>query len=172
MLLRSIGITAVYVTHDQAEAMALGDKIVVMDQGRIAQIGTPRKIYFEPINRFVAEFIGTVNCLAGRLEDDRLVFPGGRISIHDISNLKFGDKSDVEVHFRPEHAVVAEPDQGHFKMKVVSSFFMGDRTRLIVNGATPIPLKVEAHGRQSFTKGQTVDIKLDLQSLFTIDGRY
>jgi ABC-type Fe3+/spermidine/putrescine transport system ATPase subunit/ABC-type spermidine/putrescine transport system permease subunit II len=169
MLLRSIGITAVYVTHDQAEAMALGDKIVVMDQGRIAQIGTPRKIYFEPINRFVAEFIGTVNCLAGRLEDDRLVFPGGRISIRDMSNLKFGDKSDVEVHFRPEHAVVAEPDQGHFKMKVVSSFFMGDRTRLIVNGATPIPLKVEAHGRQSFTKGQTVDIKLDLQSLFTID---
>ena len=169
MLLRSIGITAVYVTHDQAEAMALGDKIVVMDQGRIAQIGTPRKIYFEPINRFVAEFIGTVNCLAGRLEDDRLVFPGGRISIRDMSNLKFGDKSDVEVHFRPEHAVVAEPDQGHFKMKVVSSFFMGDRTRLILNGATPIPLKVEAHGRQSFTKGQTVDIKLDLQSLFTID---
>jgi ABC-type Fe3+/spermidine/putrescine transport system ATPase subunit/ABC-type spermidine/putrescine transport system permease subunit II len=169
MLLRSIGITAVYVTHDQAEAMALGDKIVVMDQGRIAQIGTPRKIYFEPINRFVAEFIGTVNCLAGRLEGNCLVFPGGRISTRDISNLKFRDKSDVEVHFRPEHAVVAEPDQGHFKMKVVSSFFIGDRTRLIVNGATPIPLKVEAHGRQSFTKGQTVDIKLDLQSLFTID---
>jgi putative spermidine/putrescine transport system ATP-binding protein len=169
MLLKSIGITAVYVTHDQAEAMALGDKIVVMDQGRIAQIGTPRKIYFEPINRFVAEFIGTVNCLAGRCEDDCLVFPGGRISIRDMSNLRFGDKSEVEVHFRPEHAVVAEPGRGHFKMKVVSSFFMGDRTRLIVNGATPIPLKVEAHGKQSFTKGQTVDIKLDLQSLFTIN---
>lgn len=170
MLLKSIGITAVYVTHDQSEAMALGDKIVVMDHGRIAQIGTPRKIYFEPTNRFVAEFIGTVNCLAGRLEDDCLVFPGGRILIRDMPDLKFGDKkSDVEVHFRPEHAVVAEPGQGHFKMKVVSSFFMGDRTRLIVNGATPVPLKIEAHGRQSFTKGQTVDIKLDLQSLFTID---
>ncbi len=170
MLLRSIGITAVYVTHDQAEAMALGDKIVVMDHGRIAQIGTPRKIYFEPINRFVAEFIGTVNCLAGRLEDDCLIFPGGRILIRDMPNLKFTDKkSDVEIHFRPEHSVVAEPGQGHFKMQVVSSFFMGDRTRLIVNGAIPIPLKVEAHGRQSFTKGQTVDIKLDLQSLFTID---
>ena len=87
----------------------------------------------------------------------------------DISYLNFGDKTALEVHFRPEHAVVAEPDQGHFKMKVVSSFFMGDRTRLIVNGATPIPLKVEAHGRQTFAKGQTVDIKLDLQSLFTIN---
>ena len=80
----------------------------------------------------------------------------------------YGNKSEIEVHFRPEHAVVAEPGQGDFKMKVVSSFFMGDRTRLIVNGAAPIPLKVEAHGRQSFNKGQTVDIKLDLQSLFTI----
>ena len=169
MLLRSIGITAVYVTHDQSEAMALGDKIVVMDQGRIAQIGTPREIYFEPINRFVAEFIGSVNCLAGRLEDDRFIFPGGHIPIHAMSNLTFGDKTDLEVHFRPEHAVVAEPDQGHFKMKVVSSFFMGDRTRLIVNGTSPTPLKVEAHGRQTFAKGQTIDIKLDLQSLFTIN---
>ena len=169
MLLRSIGITAVYVTHDQAEAMALGDKIVVMDHGQIAQIGTPRKIYFEPINRFVAEFIGTVNHLAGKIKDDHFIFPEGRIAIREMSNFALGDKSDLEVHFRPEHAVVVESNQGHFKMKVVSSFFMGDRTRLIVNGATPIPLKVEAHGRQSFTKGQTVDIKLDLQSLFTID---
>jgi putative spermidine/putrescine transport system ATP-binding protein len=132
-------------------------------------MGTPRNIYFEPKNRFVAEFIGTVNSLTGRLEDDCFVFPGGRISIRDMENLRLGDTSDLEVHFRPEHAVVAEHDQGHFKMKVVSSFFMGDRTRLIVNGAMPIPLKVEAHGRQSFTKGQIVDIKLDLQSLFTID---
>ena len=169
LLLKSIGITAVYVTHDQAEAMALGDKIVVMDQGRIAQIGTPREIYFEPLNRFVAEFIGTVNRLAGRVADDCFIFPGGRILIRDMPNLTLGDKSDLEVHFRPEHAVVADTDQGHFKMKVVSSFFMGDRTRLIVNGAAPVPLKVEAHGRQSFTKGQTVDIKLDLPSLFTIN---
>jgi ABC-type Fe3+/spermidine/putrescine transport system ATPase subunit/ABC-type spermidine/putrescine transport system permease subunit II len=169
MLLKSIGITAVYVTHDQSEAMALGDKIVVMDHGRIAQIGTPRKIYFEPTNRFVAEFIGTVNCLAGKIEDNCLIFPGGRISIGDLPNLKFGDKSDFKVHFRPEHAVVAQPGRGHFKTKVVSSFFMGDRTTLIVNGAASDPLKVEAHGRQSFTHGQTVEVKLDMQSLFTID---
>jgi len=101
MLLKSIGITAVYVTHDQAEAMALGDKIVVMDQGRIAQIGTPRKIYFEPINRFVAEFIGTVNCLAGRLEDDRLVFPGGRILIRDMSDSSDFDSMKINSGKRP-----------------------------------------------------------------------
>ena len=169
MLLKSIGITAVYVTHDQSEAMALGDKIVIMDHGRIAQIGTPREIYFKPTNRFVAEFIGTVNCLAGKIENDRFIFPGGRLSIQDMPDVKFGAKSDVNVHFRPEHAVIAQPGRGHFKAKVVSSFFMGDRTVLIVNGDASDPLKVEAHGRQSFTRGQTVEVKLDMQSLFTID---
>lgn len=169
MLLKSIGITAVYVTHDQSEAMALGDKIVIMEHGRIAQIGTPREIYFEPTSRFVAEFIGTVNCLAGKIENDLLIFPGGSLSIRDLPNLKFGDKPDVRIHFRPEHAVVAQSGRGHFKATVVSSFFMGDRTMLIVNGAAPDPLKVEAHGRQSFSHGQTVEIKLDMQSLFTID---
>jgi len=57
-LLRALGITAIYVTHDQAEAMALGDRVVVMRKGAIAQIGTPREIYFAPANRFVAEFVG------------------------------------------------------------------------------------------------------------------
>lgn len=60
-LLRGLGITSVYVTHDQAEAMALGDRIAVMDRGRISQIGTPKQIYFNPANAFVADFIGTLN---------------------------------------------------------------------------------------------------------------
>src|SRR5262247_3166725 len=62
-LLRTLGITAIYVTHDQAEAMALGDRIVVMRKGAIAQVGAPRDIYFAPASRFVAEFIGAANVL-------------------------------------------------------------------------------------------------------------
>src|SRR5690606_31402540 len=61
LLLRKLGITAVYVTHDQAEAMALGDRIVVMSHGRVAQTGTPREIYHKPSSEFVANFIGTMN---------------------------------------------------------------------------------------------------------------
>ena len=64
-LLRTLGITAIYVTHDQAEAMALGDRIVVMRKGAIAQVGAPRDIYFAPASRFVAEFIGAANILEG-----------------------------------------------------------------------------------------------------------
>ncbi|MGF2506635.1 MarR family transcriptional regulator, partial [Ralstonia pseudosolanacearum] len=71
-LLRGLGITTVYVTHDQEEAMALADRIVVMDAGRIAQIGTPREIYFQPANRHVADFIGIMN----RLDGERQA-PGG-----------------------------------------------------------------------------------------------
>ncbi len=71
-LLRRLRMTAVYVTHDQAEAMALGDRIVVMSQGQVAQVGRPRDIYFTPRSRFVAEFVGTMNRLHGVVRDGHL----------------------------------------------------------------------------------------------------
>ena len=79
-LLRTLGITAIYVTHDQAEAMALGDRIVVMRKGAIAQIGTPRDIYFAPANRFVAEFIGAANIVQAPCSDGALMLPGGKLA--------------------------------------------------------------------------------------------
>src|SRR6202000_1463352 len=77
-LLRALGITAIYVTHDQSEAMELGDRIVVMSKGKIAQVGTPREIYFAPHTRFVAEFIGAANIIEAPVEAGQLVLPGGR----------------------------------------------------------------------------------------------
>ena len=77
-LLRALGITTIYVTHDQSEAMELGDRIVVMRKGAIAQIGTPRDIYFAPKSRFVAEFIGAANIIEAPVENGHLVLPGGR----------------------------------------------------------------------------------------------
>jgi ABC-type Fe3+/spermidine/putrescine transport system ATPase subunit len=82
-LLRSLGITTVYVTHDQGEAMVLGDCIVVMSNGAIAQIGTPREIYFEPASRFVAEFIVAANILEGHAADGTITLPGGTLAIAD-----------------------------------------------------------------------------------------
>ena len=81
-LLRALGITTIYVTHDQSEAMELGDRVVVMQKGAIAQIGTPREIYFTPKSRFVAEFIGAANIVEAAIEDGHLVLPGGRQPIH------------------------------------------------------------------------------------------
>jgi len=168
-LLRSLGITAIYVTHDQSEAMALGDRIVVMDIGRVAQIGSPREIYFKPKNQFVADFIGTINRMQCLAREGNLIFPGSSIPLEHAPGVRFHENKEVEVFFRPEHAAVVEVGQGHFTATVVASFFMGDRTRLIVNGSTSEHLTIETIGRQSFVNGQQVDIRIDPYALLTLN---
>jgi putative spermidine/putrescine transport system ATP-binding protein len=100
-LLRSLGITAIYVTHDQSEAMALGDRIVVMNTARVAQVGSPREIYFEPQTRFVAEFIGTINRLKGRLRRTGWCSPGQHPAAGVVCGLC--RKRKCRIVFRPEH---------------------------------------------------------------------
>ncbi len=80
-MLRALGITTIYVTHDQAEAMELGDRVVVMRKGAIVQIGTPRDIYFAPRSRFVAEFIGAANIIEAEIVNGYFMLPGGRLAI-------------------------------------------------------------------------------------------
>ena len=103
-LLRRLGITAIYVTHDQAEAMALGDRIVVMEHGRVAQVGRPRDIYQRPATRFVAEFIGTMNRLSGSVRDGAFVTVAGSIPWPDAP------ADATEVLFRPEDVTLAADD--------------------------------------------------------------
>jgi putative spermidine/putrescine transport system ATP-binding protein len=167
-LLRSLGITAIYVTHDQAEAMALGDRIVVMNIARVAQVGAPRDIYFTPRTRFVAEFIGTINRLKGRLQDDRLILRGGSLPVPEPT--RAGRDGDIELFFRPEHATLVDPGQGHLQATVVASFFMGDRTRLIIEGPTEDYLTVETAGMQSFRKGQRVEVRVEPGTLLRLDA--
>ncbi len=167
-LLRSLGITAIYVTHDQGEAMALGDRIVVMNIGRAAQIGTPREIYFKPKNQFVADFIGTINRLPCRVHEGYLVFPNKRIPLKEAHQVSAYEKKMVDIFFRPEHSTVVNAGQGHFSATVLASFFMGDRTRLIVKGSFPEHLTIEALGHQSFNTGQQVDIEIEPSSLLTL----
>ncbi|HEA69608.1 MAG TPA: ABC transporter ATP-binding protein [Desulfobacterales bacterium] len=167
-LLRSLGITAIYVTHDQGEAMALGDRIVIMNIGRTAQIGTPREIYFKPKNQFVADFIGTINRLPCRIHEGNLVFPNKRIPLEEAHQVGAYEKEMVDVFFRPEHSTVVKAGQGHFSATVLASFFMGDRTRLIVKGSFPEHLTIEALGHQSFNTGQQVDIEIEPSSLLTL----
>jgi putative spermidine/putrescine transport system ATP-binding protein len=167
-LLRSLGITAIYVTHDQGEAMALGDRIVVMNIARVAQIGAPRDIYFAPRTRFVAEFIGTINRLKGRVQADRLVVEGGSIPVPERS--RAGAESDIELFFRPEHASLVGHGQGHLQATVVASFFMGDRTRLIITGPADDYLTIETAGMQSFRKGQRVEVRVEPDALLRLDA--
>jgi putative spermidine/putrescine transport system ATP-binding protein len=118
-LLRSLGITTVYVTHDQAEAMALGDRIAVMEKGRISQVGTPQDIYFRPANSFVADFIGTMNTIginSFRPEEVRVV-PISRSSMRGevVSSFFLGDHNRVQVRLdSSEHVVLKLPPKQTF----------------------------------------------------------
>jgi putative spermidine/putrescine transport system ATP-binding protein len=168
-LLRSLGITAIYVTHDQAEAMALGDRIVVMEIAKVSQIGNPREIYFKPQNRFVADFIGTINRIQCRVQESHLVFPAGRIPLKEAPHVHARENEEIEIFFRPEHADVVEPGQGHLITTVAASFFMGDHTRLLLDWTNMEYLTIEAKGNQSFKKGKKVEIKIDPAALITIE---
>jgi putative spermidine/putrescine transport system ATP-binding protein len=129
-LLRSLGITTVYVTHDQAEAMALGDRIAVMEKGRISQVGTPQDIYFHPANAFVADFIGTMNTVGEksfRPEDVRVV-PQSQSSMRGqvISCFFLGDHNRVQVRLDSAEEVV-------LKLPPKQTFSVGDSIGLEVD---------------------------------------
>ncbi len=143
-LLRMLGITAIYVTHDQSEAMALGDRIVVMRKGAIAQIGTPRDIYFAPANRFVAEFVGAANIVEAQCDAGALTLPGGKLPIaHDAINGHAG--GNVFAMIRPESIRIVAPDGAALSGQVDSVSFVGDRQRASISGAAA---KVH-HGRRA-----------------------
>ena len=128
---QKLGITFVYVTHDQEEALTLSDTIVVMSEGRIQQIGTPTDIYNEPINSFVADFIGESNILNGVMVHDRLA----RFCEHefDCVDTGFGDRTQVDVVIRPEDIYIFEPsDAAQLTGTVTSSIFKGVHYEMLV----------------------------------------
>src|SRR5437667_3780396 len=138
-LLRALGITTIYVTHDQSEAMELGDRVVVMQKGAIAQIGTPREIYFTPRNRFVAEFIGAANIIECQIENGYLMLPGGRQPIRSEVNLAV-----AVAMIRPETIQIVEAGATPLSGVIESVRFTGDRQRITVSGVSDKPLNVDA----------------------------
>jgi iron(III) transport system ATP-binding protein len=123
---RELGITTIYVTHDQEEALAVSDRIAVMNQGRVEQIGTPQDIYMKPATPFVAGFIGTTNFLSGVAEPQ----PGGG-SVLRIENAKTVTvpgtwRGRTIVGLRPEHLHLAEAREGELTGTITLATFLGD----------------------------------------------
>ena len=118
-----LGITFIFVTHDQEEALALSDYIFVMKDGKIQQFGTPIDIYDEPVNRFVADFIGESNILQGTMVKDYVV------NIYDQSfkcvDMGIPSQQQVEVVIRPEDIALVSPGDGLFEVTVESMLFRG-----------------------------------------------
>lgn len=122
-LKNELGITFIYVTHDQEEALTMSDTIVVMNQGYIQQIGSPEKIYNEPENAFVADFIGDSNIIGGIMIEDKLVeIFGTRFPCVDTG---FGRSKPVDVVIRPEDVILSSPAAGRIKGVVTHLIFKG-----------------------------------------------
>ena len=127
---QAMGITFVYVTHDQEEALSMSDTVVVMDKGRIQQIGKPEDIYNEPKNAFVADFIGESNILDGvMLSDYKVRFFGRTFECVDKG---FEPSEPVDVVIRPEDIDIVAPDAGHLVGTVTSVTFKGLNYDIIV----------------------------------------
>ncbi|HFH8068380.1 TPA: ABC transporter ATP-binding protein [Streptococcus agalactiae] len=128
-LQQRLGITFVFVTHDQEEALAMSDWIFVMNEGEIVQSGTPVDIYDEPINHFVATFIGESNILSGKMIEDYLVeFNGKRFEAVDGG---MRPNESVQVVIRPEDLQITLPDEGKLQVKVDTQLFRGVHYEII-----------------------------------------
>lgn len=167
---QQMGITFIYVTHDQEEALTMSDTVVVLNQGYIQQIGTPVDIYNEPTNAFVADFIGESNIIDGVMIRDRLVrILGAEFVCVDEG---FGENMPVDVVIRPEDVVLTPPSQGELKGVVTDIIFKGVHYEMhvMVNGyewlvhstvSTPIGaevgLSVEPSNIQIMNKPESED---------------
>ncbi len=153
---KELGITFVYVTHDQEEALTMSDKIIVMNQGEIQQIGSPIDIYNEPENTFVANFIGESNIFEGRMIKDRLVsFCNREFTCVDFG---FGENVDVDVVIRPEDVTLLPAGEGQLTGTVESVVFKGVHYEMLIRESQRIWM---VHSTDMFPEGSEVDIQVD-----------
>lgn len=159
---RSVGVTTLYVTHDQAEALSLGDRVCVMHEGEIVQIGTPQDVYARPANLFAAQFVGEMNFIRGKVTGPGQVdSPLGKLRCPVPPACQIG--SEVTLAIRPEHLVLLHhPSQGSevLEGKIVSKNYLGDTSlfEVEVNGAA---LSVKLPGDSDFAVGQQIVVVVE-----------
>jgi len=173
---RNVGITTVYVTHDQEEAMAVSDRIAVMNLGEIQQVGTPQAIYQRPANLFVASFIGRTNLLSGeiRMENGQSLLHVAGHSV-PVSTLQEEEKKDqkVMVSVRPEEFVINRDGEG-IAATVTSSTFLGLNMHyfLKLDDGTEVQVIKEAELNARLKDGEKIHLRLkqDKINIFCEDG--
>jgi iron(III) transport system ATP-binding protein len=163
-LQRRIKITIVYVTHDQAEAMSMSDRIVVMSDGQVHQIGAPRAIYQQPADKFVAGFIGLANFLPCTVlenrEDSVLVHLATDLPNHRLCCPAgaYAPDSQLTVVVRPEDVVLGPDQESDIRGTVLRQTFLGDRTDYLIQLGN-VEIRAEADAQLDFTPGETVSVE-------------
>ncbi|MBJ7555582.1 ABC transporter ATP-binding protein [Marinomonas spartinae] len=160
-LLKRLGITAVYVTHDQEEAMAMGDRIAILDHGEIAQIGTAEEIYLSPNNEFVANFIGQMNHFDGLLQGQALSFGKQFLPLSPTLYQSCCEGKRLRCMARPEDVRLMAFDEATVKGAVSHSVFLGDRTRVLVDiEGLQEPVHADCFERKRYTRGDRVGLMI------------
>lgn len=160
-LQQSLGITFIFVTHDQEEALAMSDWVFIMNEGEIVQSGTPTDIYDEPINHFVADFIGESNILNGRMIEDYLVeFNGQKFAAVDGGMRK---NEPIEVVIRPEDIWFTLPDEGKFNVKVDTQLFRGVHYEIVAYDEFNNEWLI--HSTHKAIVGETVGLDFDPEAI-------
>ncbi len=161
------GITFIYVTHDQEEALTMSDTVVVMNNGVIQQIGSPQDIYNEPINAFVADFIGESNIIDGKMTEDYSVSVGS-FTLPCVDPRPEA-KKHVDVVVRPEDIQIVSKEEGNISGIVESSLFKGVHYEMTVNSEGKIWL---IHSIDSATVGETIGMKIDSEDIHIMKKMY
>jgi len=171
-LQQNLGVTVVYVTHDQEEALTMSDRVAVMAGGNLVQIGSPRDLYEYPRNSFVADFIGKMNFVPGRIvgfdKDETVVraSPGGLLRLKG-STAGARLEQSVQLAFRPERARLVPKDQARpdaFEGTVAASMFVGSHQMYVIDlieGTRPVHIQAEAGSATRFSIGDKVDVMPD-----------
>jgi iron(III) transport system ATP-binding protein len=164
-LQRRTGITFVYVTHDQAEALALSDQIAVIHGGRLQQYGTPHEVYARPANRLVADFMGLVNLLPGRIVAAQngvgTVEAGGNLRLDLTLPAGAGPGDKVEVAIRPENIRLRASAGGGAVAKISERTFLGNVSEYYATLPSGQVLRVQAHPSEHFAVGDAVALEID-----------
>ncbi|MEM9676872.1 MAG: ABC transporter ATP-binding protein [Pseudomonadota bacterium] len=161
----SLGITTIYVTHDQIEAMTLAHRVAVLEKGELQQLATPAEIYNNPANLFVAQFIGSpaMNIIHGSLEDDRFLTQGTK-----VKTIVRGQIPKAILGVRPEDCSVTPPTDGTLVGKIYTTELIGDHTLVTVDWGSD-QIAVKAHKDFDGRQGDPVGVLLPPDRLFVFD---
>ncbi len=174
---QEVGITFIFVTHDQEEALTMSDKIVIMKDGEIQQVGSPEDIYNEPVNRYVAEFIGESNIISGRMIEDK------KVRFDDITfdcvDIGYKENELVDVVIRPEDIDIVPVEEGKMVGNVESVLFKGVHYEVMVETVPGTHVTVNMHVNKNYSvtsddgkvRISANDFYLDLEDMKDIDDK-
>jgi iron(III) transport system ATP-binding protein len=174
-LQRKLGVTTIFVTHDQEEALSISDRVAVLEAGVIQQVGTPVELFDHPVNRFIANFVGTANMFAGTLRPgaDGMVFESAALGTLLLRGAPAALAGAVEIAFRPHVVTLAEagaaPDGGLIWLKgtVAAREFLGEFIRYVVTVGTNEIVADQAHytDARKFAPGEAVNLGIQPEQI-------